>query len=240
MKVSERISVWIKDIVQSADKKGVTLGISGGIDSAVVAKLSCMAIGAKNVLGLIMPCNSDPSDEKSALLLAGQIGIRTKRIELDHVYEAMKANNKEANQTALANLKPRLRMCMLYYYANTLDYLVAGTGNRSEIMVGYFTKYGDGAVDMLPIGGLLKTQVRELAEEIGIPKGIIGRTPSAGLWEGQTDENELGLSYEELDKILLAREKGPIKNASKEKVKRVNELIAKSAHKRCEAPTFVI
>ena len=114
----------------------------------------------------------------------------------------------QGNDLAKANLKPRLRMMILYYFANSQDYLVAGTGNKSELCVGYFTKYGDGGVDILPLGGLLKTEVRKLAKELGIPKEIIDRTPSAGLWKDQTDEGEMGMSYEDLDFCLEAIEKG--------------------------------
>ncbi|MHC1587128.1 MAG: NAD(+) synthase, partial [Candidatus Syntropharchaeia archaeon] len=129
---------------------------------------------------------------------------------------------------ASANVKPRLRMTTLYYFANKMNYLVAGTGNKSELSIGYFTKYGDGGVDILPIGHLLKTEVRELAKKLGIPEKIIKKIPSAGLWEGQTDEGEIGMSYESLDRILSSI------NSIKEgkEVERVKEMIKKAKHKR--------
>lgn len=146
------------------------------------------------------------------------------------------------NKLASANLKPRLRMLTLYYYANNLNYLVAGTGNKSELMVGYFTKYGDGGVDILPIGGLVKAKVRELAGELGIPKEIIDKPPSAGLWDGQTDEEEIGITYEDLDKGILALESGsPGTGMTKNQahmvidshiLSKVENLIKVSAHKR--------
>ncbi|MFN3966799.1 MAG: NAD(+) synthase, partial [Endomicrobiia bacterium] len=123
---------------------------------------------------------------------------------------------------ARGNLKPRLRMLVLYYFANKLNYLVAGTGNKSEIMMGYFTKYGDGGVDILPIGDLLKKDVIQLARKLEIPERIINKKPSAGLWPGQTDEEEMGITYKKLDKIL----------ESKSKNSKIENIIKKTEHKR--------
>jgi NAD+ synthase len=131
-----------------------------------------------------------------------------------------------------ANVKPRLRMTSLYFFANSLNYFVAGTGNRSEITLGYFTKYGDGGVDLLPIGHLLKSEVRALARELGVPNPVIEKAPTAGLWMGQTDEGEMGFSYEDLERYLV--EGAP---AVPETVaKRIEELRRTSEHKRALPP----
>lgn len=237
MRISERISSWIREQVEGAGAAGIVLGISGGIDSAVVAVLAKKAMG-DHVLGLIMPCHSRPEDEGDALLVADTFGIRRERVDLSPVYDVFLKQLPEAGELCKANLKPRLRMATLYYYANKLNYLVAGTGNKSEILVGYFTKYGDGGVDLLPIGDLTKTQVRKLAEQLKIPKKIIDRPPSAGLWSGQTDEEEMNISYEDLDKIITCLEKRKQPKASKAQISYVKGMIARSRHKRCTPPIF--
>ncbi len=229
---------WIREKVEEAGTRGIVVGLSGGVDSACVAVLSKMAVG-DNVLGLILPCQSDPEDEKSARLVAEKFDIRVEKKVLDSVYEKFLEILTPADKISLANLKPRLRMATLYYFANSLNYLVAGTGNKSEISVGYFTKYGDGGVDILPLGGLLKTEVRELAKEVDIPQQIIDRAPSAGLWEGQTDEGELALSYEDLDKAIIAIEEGETEEfPSQEIVVKIKELIGASQHKRQPIPIY--
>ncbi|MCG2713357.1 MAG: NAD(+) synthase, partial [Candidatus Omnitrophica bacterium] len=149
MRLSEEIARWIKKQVQKANKKGVVLGLSGGIDSSCVAVLSKKALG-DNVLGLILPCGNSPIDEDFALKVAKKFNIATKKIYLGDIFSTLSNIYPEGSDIAKANLKPRLRMTVLYYFANTLDYLVAGTGNKSELCVGYFTKYGDGGVDILP------------------------------------------------------------------------------------------
>jgi len=226
-----KISNWIKEQVNKAGAKGIVLGISGGLDSAVVATLSKIALG-KNVLGLIMPCRSNPEDQRYADLLTKKINIKTQIIELTPIYDISLKALPPASKMAAANIKARLRMTTLYYFASKLNYLVAGTGNKSELTIGYFTKYGDGGVDILPIGNLLKTEVRNLAKQIGVPDELIKRPPSAGLWEGQTDEGEMGITYEELDKTITAIEKNDINNCNPKTLKKVKELISKSAHKK--------
>jgi len=144
------------------------------------------------------------------------------------------------SEIAAANLKPRLRMTVLYYFANTLNYLVVGTGNRSELEAGYFTKYGDGGCDILPLGGLLKTEVRRLAAELGIPDWVINRVPTAGLWEGQTDEGEMGISYEDLDGCLKAIKEGTEETVEKGKLEKTRRLVAKGAHKKAPPPVFIV
>jgi NAD+ synthase len=237
MKLEERISNWIKEKVQKAGAEGVVVGLSGGVDSSAVACLAKMAMKDK-VLGLIMPCHSDPSDEHYADLMAKKLNMRKERVVLDSVYDRLLETLPSAGKLTLANLKPRLRMTTLYYFANHLNYLVAGTGNKSEILIGYFTKYGDGACDILPLGDLLKTQVRELAVSLGIPDEIIKRTPSAGLWKEQTDEGEIGLSYSDLDRIILAIESGKTDSLAPGMLARVKELKKSSEHKRSPVPVF--
>jgi len=191
----DRISSWIKQKVEEANARGGIFGLSGGVDSAVVAGL-CKRGLKDRTLGLIMPCYSDPLDEQCAREVAEKFGIPTQTVPLEPVYDKFKEIFPPGSKLAEANLKPRIRMITLYYFANNLNYLVIGTGNRSEIAVGYFTKYGDGGVDILPLGGLLKTEVREIARYLGVPEHVLNRTPSAGLWAGQTDEREIGIPQE--------------------------------------------
>lgn len=238
MGLADDVSNWIKTQVKEAKAKGVVVGLSGGIDSSVVAALSKKALG-DNVLGLIMPCMSESSDEEHAFLVASFLKIKTERIILDTVYEKLLDIFPSGNKLAMANLKPRLRMLTLYYFANNLNYLVAGTGNKSEIMVGYFTKYGDGGVDVLPLGKLLKTEVKKLAEELGIPKEIIEKRPSAGLWPEQADEKELGIIYDELDRVILALESGKKEELDSHILAKVESLIKASEHKRTLVKMFV-
>ena len=141
---------------------------------------------------------------------------------------------------AVANLKARLRMVTLYYLANDRNYLVAGTGNRSEIMIGYFTKYGDGGVDLEPLGELYKWEVRRLARHVGVPREVVERPPTAGLWPGQTDEAEIGLTYEQLDEALAAIERGATDGIEPAVLARVERMIERSAHKRQMPPTYPV
>ena len=246
-KVVSRIVEFIHKTVENANAKGVVVGISGGVDSATTAFLCVKALGKEKVFGLIMPEKGVTREEdvEDALEVCSILGIRHKIVYINPMVEVFLNNLDKGSDIAIANLKPRIRMIINYYYANTLNYLVAGTGNKSELMVGYYTKYGDGGVDFLPIGDLYKTEVWELAKYLGVPEKIIKKTPSAGLWVGQTDEGELGITYVKLDTILKALEKGykpeeiPEKfDVSVEEVKKVVELIEKSKHKR-EMPPIV-
>ena len=235
MKVAEWISSWIRERVEEAGAEGVVLGISGGIDSSVAVVLAKMGLGDR-VLGVIMPCHSDSTDVEHARLVAAKFGIETEYVDLTPVFDRLFEALPPGDRVAVANLKPRLRMAVLYYFANSCNYLVMGTGNKSEIMVGYTTKYGDGGADILPLGSLLKKQVRELATELGIPEEIIVKPPSAGLWEGQTDEGEMGISYDELDGILVAIESGDTGECDQEALARVRAMMAASQHKRDPIP----
>jgi NAD+ synthase len=230
--MQKRIVNWIRQEVKKAGARGVVLGLSGGVDSSVVAALSVSAVGKNRVLGLLMPCHSQGQDRQDAVLVAKILGIRSKTIDLSGIYDTFIRALPRGNSLARANLKPRLRMSALYYFANTLNYLVCGTGNKSELMVGYFTKHGDGATDILPIAGLLKKEVRKLACELGIPSHIITKPPTAGLWSGQTDEGEMGLTYRELDDILERIEKKKPQAQAQAKVNKVKKMINLSEHKR--------
>jgi len=237
MKLSDRISRWVRKEVEKAGAAGVLVGLSGGIDSAVVAALAKKAMG-DHVLTLILPCHSLYEDEQDAVLLAEQFGIRYERVDLSPIYDSFLQFLPEGGEMCRANLKPRLRMTALYYFANKRNYLVAGTGNKSERLMGYFTKYGDGGVDLLPIGDLTKTQVRKLAGQLGIPSRIIDRPPSAGLWAGQTDEEDMNIRYAELDKIINSLEKKKETKLSRAQVGYVKGMIARSRHKRGVPPVF--
>jgi len=225
----------------SAGSQGFVFGLSGGIDSAVVAKLCQMAM-PQRVLGVMLPCYSHPQDEEDARLVASTFSIPTARVDLGPAFDSLTESLMHAvkglpthvnsvdikQQLPDANLKPRLRMTSLYFVANSLNYLVAGTGNRSEITLGYYTKYGDGGVDLLPIGGLLKSEVYMLARELGVPERIITKPPTAGLWVGQTDEAEMGFSYDMLEAFLIQGPSAvpPIVAA------RITQLRRSSEHKR--------
>jgi len=234
----DRISDWMKQKVESAGARGVVLGLSGGIDSAVVAALAKRAFG-EHVLGVIMPCDSLPLDTEHGLLTAQALEIECITVDLTDTWCNLTSKLPDAPPAAAGNLKPRLRMAALYYLAACRNYLVAGTGNKSELMVGYFTKHGDGGSDLLPIGGLYKSQVRQLAKLLNIPAAIVEKAPSAGLWEGQTDEADIGVPYETLDVILAALEsKSGLAKFDLPIVERVRKLVTATAHKRCLPPVF--
>jgi NAD+ synthase len=242
------IADWIQQQVTVASARGVVVGLSGGVDSAVVARLCQIAMPAQ-IIAAILPCHSDPRDEQDANLVASHFGLHTVRLDLGPAYDLLAADLKAMWQQIpreqaaggtstdvkarlpLANLKPRLRMSALYFIANSLNYLVAGTGNRSEVTIGYFTKYGDGAADLLPLGRLLKSEVRELATSLEIPQSIIDKVPSAGLWVGQSDEDEIGFSYADLERYLVD---GP-DAVSPALAMRVERLIRTTEHKRAHA-----
>ena len=239
--LADRITSWIAERVREAGLEGVVLGLSGGVDSAVVGALSVKAVGDR-AFGIVMPCESAAEDVEHAMLVAEAVGLEAITVDLDAAFGALErtlgADAPDVPPAARANLKPRLRMATLYYYANLRRGLVAGTSNRSEIMLGYFTKHGDGAADILPLGALCKRDVRALAWELGVPRVVIEKPPSAGLTPGQTDEGEIGLSYDEIDACLAAMDSGDTCGVDGNALECVRVMIARSAHKRAPAPVF--
>ena len=229
--LATHLTDWIAAEVAAAGGTGAVFGLSGGIDSAVVAALAKAAF-PHHTLGIIMPCHSDPQDAEDAAVVAHHFEIPHCTVDLSLVHDVLVeqlclcSSDLGDEGLATANLKPRLRMTTLYAFANQLNYRVLGTGNRSELTVGYFTKHGDGGVDFLPLGSLVKTEVRELAAYLGVPERIIEKPPSAGLWADQTDEAEMGLTYEELDAYLLTSGASPAVKA------KVDAMNAASEHKR--------
>ncbi|MGE5379568.1 MAG: NAD(+) synthase [Methylocystaceae bacterium] len=235
--LAEQMIKWMQERIQAAGAKGLVVGLSGGIDSAVVAALAQRAVGSA-VAGIMMPCHSIREDLEHAYLLARHLNMEHHEVDLTPAYDSLIAQmtglqlTGEREQLARANIKPRLRMTTLYYFAQSRGYLVAGTGNKSELTVGYFTKYGDAGVDILPLADLVKTEVRELAAYLQIPPVIIEKHPSAGLWQGQTDEKEMGFTYEQLDNYILTGKADP---AIKTKIQKMEQV---SEHKRQPVPAF--
>jgi len=232
--LKERIVAWIRDRVKEAGARGAVFGLSGGLDSSVLALLAKEALGYNNILGVIMPCESQPEDADLALMLAKSCFVPVQQVDLTPAYrallDAMPLERGSMNALAMANIKPRLRMTTLYFFAQNCHFLVCGASNRDELELGYFTKHGDSGVDLLPMGDLLKGEVRLLAGHLGVPAPIISRPPSAGLWPGQTDEGELGATYDEIDRYLVTGE-------GDERVREIVERARrKSEHKRKMPP----
>ncbi len=241
--VKEKMVQFISDKIDEADSEGAIIGLSGGLDSSTVTYLSVEAVGKENVLGLFMPEKevTEKQDFEDVEKIVKDLKIDSKTMPINSIQKKIK-NKVDANEEeklALANMKARIRMLLLYYYANSLNYLVIGTSNKSELKCGYFTKYGDGAADIIPMGPIYKTQVKKIAKKIGVPKNIIKKQPTAGLWKDQTDKKELGLPYEKIDKIYKGLEldlnKSEIAEAlelEKSQVEKFEKMEKNSEHKR--------
>lgn len=242
----EVIEKFLAEKLRKTGAKGFVLGVSGGIDSAVCLRLCARAVGKGKVLGLLMPEKESPKDDlRDSKDLCREEGVRFEIIDISKIIKAVKDSvHGKVNKKSLANIKARCRMVVMYHYANTESRLVIGTSNKSEILIGYFTKFGDGGADLEPIGDLYKTEVRQLAREIGIPDRIIRKIPTAGLWKGQTDEREMGVKYETLDSILLGIELGLDEKQIAERaettmreVQRISMMVRRSSHKRRTPPS---
>ncbi len=227
-RLAAHLSLWLADEVRARNVQGAVVALSGGIDSAVVAALAVRALGRERVTTLVLPIHSAPEDREDALLVAQALRVEVRDIDLSDVADALLAAlgpAVAAHRLAAANIRPRLRMVALYAEAAVRGALVVGTGNRDELTVGYFTKYGDGGVDLLPLGNCTKAEVRALARVLGTPQRILDRAPSAGLWAGQTDEAELGFTYAALDRLLTTGEGTP------ELKDRVDAMARRARHK---------
>ncbi|MEM1588804.1 MAG: NAD+ synthase [Candidatus Bathyarchaeia archaeon] len=209
--VKNKLTRFIKDYVEKSKAKGIVLGLSGGVDSSTAASLSAMAIGGNKVFGLILPEKEtyNPKDIEHAKLVAEKFGIKTETIDITPTLEALQktipAFDPE-DRLCKGNLKARTRMLYLYYYANKFNLIVCGSSDKSETMIGYFTKWGDIAADIAPLMDLYKTQVRKLAKHISVPDDIVSKPPTPMLWPGQTAEEEIGMKYDTLDLILYGLE----------------------------------
>ena len=245
-KIQQDIEVFLKNSVSQNKADGVIFGLSGGIDSTVVAYLAAKIFG-KRALALVMPDSTvSPSNETSdALKVVGELELDYKLIDIDVIHKVY-SNHLEPDERALGNLRARIRANIIYYYANLKNFLVLGTSDKSEYSIGYFTKFGDGSADLLPISKLYKTQLREFAKILGVPNNIITKKSSPNLWKEHIAEEELGITYEEIDSILYCLEKRLtideiIKKTEikKESVEKIYHMHEKSWHKRLP-PKMVI
>ena len=246
--IRNKLVAFIHQKVHESGVNGAVIGLSGGIDSALTACLTVEALGSDKVLGLLLPEKgiTTEQDIDDAMEVVKLLGIEHKTIDISKVLNSFSSaihNFDKNNLVAYGNLKARTRMCILYYHANLMRRMVVGTGNKTELLLGYFTKYGDGGVDIEPIGGLYKTQVRALSRYVGVPDRIIEKAPTAGLWPGQTDEGELGITYEVADKLLtmLVDEEKNISDVKKifpaHQVDRLVALMNANKHKKLAPPS---
>ena len=241
--INSRLISGIKGYFQEASREKAVLGLSGGIDSALVASLLAEALGKENVTALIMPLEgiSNHENTRDAEEFAKQLGIKVIRLPINAFKSPLDKLPWVQAKVASANANARIRALLLYNYANSNNCLVVGTGNKTEMLLGYFTKFGDGAEDFFVIGDLYKKEVRELSRKRGIPAKFVEKAPSADLWQGQTDEGELGLTYAEMDKILVAIENGSEAKLSEngisaDKIALVNKRVAANRHKSLPTP----
>jgi NAD+ synthase len=234
---AEHIEQMIRHVFWSSGCAGIVVGVSGGVDSALAAALCTAAVGEERVKGLLLPAAvSREEDIRDAEEICAALTIPAVTISIQPILECYQEMPGYLGDSYLeGNLMARIRMSVLYYHANRENRLVCGTSNRSEYLLGYCTKYGDNAADFQPLLHLYKTDIYALARHKGLPASILAKPPSAGLWVGQTDEEELGFSYEEIDRTLLALEKNGWVPASPEEEK-VLRLVKMSQHKR--SPPF--
>lgn len=243
------IEKFLAEKLRKVGAKGFVLGVSGGIDSAVCLKLCVRAVGKGKVLALLMPEKDSPRDDlKDSRELCKSEGVRFEVVDISKAIKAFAGSIEgRIDRKSLANIKARCRMIALYHFANSESRLVVGTSNKSEMLIGYFTKFGDGGADLEPIGDLYKTEVRQLARELDVSEKIIKKVPTAGLWKNQTDEGEMGIKYEKLDAILLGIELGLDEKKIAERaetttreVQRISMMVRMSSHKRKFQPVAKI
>lgn len=227
------IESFLKDYLSNSGCKAYVLGLSGGVDSSLVAAIARHAVGKDKLYCYAIDIESNPKDIEDAKRVAKELDVNLEVISLTKTYESYLKELHGDNFIRLSksNLKVRMRMCALFAYAQEKSGLVLGTDNWDERYVGYFTKYGDGAADVLPIVHLTKNEVRLASKLYGLSEELYNRIPSAGLFEGQTDESEMGISYEDLDNYLLGKE---INEAAKKRIEHLHRI---SEHKRVEIPT---
>jgi len=239
----KNISKWMKEYLEKSGAKGYVVGLSGGIDSSIVSYLAVKAVGEKNVIGVSLTCETRSDMKLDAEVLSKNLGINFKVINLEKTYnsiiETLIDSGEEVTNLTKQNIKSRLRMVFLYSIANQNNFLVAGTGNLSEDKIGYFTKFGDGGIDNLPIGNYYKTEIYKMANLIPeIPNCIKEKAPSADLSPDQTDEKDIGMNYSEIDNILINIEKSTENSLDQEKVYKIKSMIRKSEHKNNYPPKY--
>jgi NAD+ synthase len=243
-----RVVRFIRRTVAKADRKGAVVGLSGGVDSSVVGALCVEALGRERVLGALLPSRTTPAlDVADARELAEGWGVELVEVGIAPAVDAVVAGAGEVNaRLPSANVQARVRMTVLYYLANSRGLLVAGTGDRSEVLLGFFTKFGDGGADFLPIAHLFKTQVRAMALHLGIPERVALKPASPQLWPGHRAEEELPARYEELDPVLhLLFDSGISPDVASRRsgvrrsvVDQVVELHSRTWHKRALPPSL--
>ncbi len=245
--MAESLSSQLKSYMKENKITRAVIGVSGGVDSAAALAILEMAVGAKNITALILPSSaSEKKDIQDAKKLCSLLNVGYSEISLAPLLRQIEKSlspELKPDRLTMGNAAARLRMLLLYSFAGKKNAIVVGTGDKSEYMIGYFTKYGDGGCDIFPIADLYKCQVRLISKELGIPKNICQKPSSPNLWKGQTAEKELGISYDDVDAILYALEKKiPKKEIEKEigrkKVQKVLSLMKESGHKRRQAPTL--
>ncbi len=250
----EQITAFIAETVETAGADEAVIALSGGIDSTLTSHLAVEALGRESVYGLVLPSevNREENMSDAERVAAELLDIEYDVVEIGPLVDAIRetvpgamvAGDADRRRTAVGNLRARLRAVLNYYAANSRNAVVVGTGNRSEAQVGYFTKYGDGAVDCLPVAPLYKQQVRQLARHVGVPEDLAAKTASAELWSDQTDEAELGIDYDTLDSVLALHVDGPLSPSAtaeelgldRDVVERVRAMYERSAHKRAFPP----
>jgi len=239
-KIQNSIESFLKESVSKAGASGLVFGLSGGIDSAVIAHICAKSFKEKS-LALMMPDSriSPKEETEDALHIVDKLGLHYKLIDISLIHSQF-ANIVEPEEKSLGNLRARIRATLLYYHANLKNYLVIGSSDKSEQLIGYFTKFGDGSADVLPIVSLYKTQIRGLAKSLGVKESIIGKKSSPHLWKGHIAEDEIGASYEEIDSILYCMADKNMSlddiqkttQISKDKIEKIHQLYKKSEHKR--------